>query len=144
MLIFTPSALQLRRNGRYNHSTTADTCPIWIIVLSVRHQSFHVQNVTTDWRTLADKKRRVQIYSKSPLNQTRSKIQTTDLWTFLYIGKIFFYKLWVLFGFYFEFSWKGFFWADLHPRNAANSGLFARAERVKMPKITSNKPKSSS
>ena len=35
------------------------------------------------------------------------------------------------------------FCADLHSRNAANSGLFARTERVKMPKRTSNKPKSS-
>ena len=35
------------------------------------------------------------------------------------------------------------FCADLHSRDAANSGLFARTERVKVLKITSNKPKSS-
>ena len=35
------------------------------------------------------------------------------------------------------------FCADLHSRNVANSGLFARTERVKMAKRTSNKPKSS-
>ena len=46
-----------------------------------------------------------------------------------------------LFGFYFEFSWE-FFRVDLFSRDAANSGLFAKNERRKMPKTTANKRKS--